>query len=312
MAGTFVSIGNGTQPFNRLLDAVAAAFDVLPQPVVVQRGRTPFVDRRMNVFDFSDQAGFEARLAACDLFITHGGGGSVFSAIRAGKRAVVVPRRRTHDEIVDDHQVAFARELARMDKIVAVDEVADLPEAVARALGNPTVDPDGFDSAAAVAAVREAVRTYAPGPNDGVLLVTPSGGHLAEIRNLAPAYHDRPHHYVINTPIILDPAMTDRTTLITLSQRDLRFFTNMAEAWSILRRERPRVILTTGGGFSVAFALVGKLVGVPTVYIETVAKVVVPTATGRVMRHLADRIFYQWPQLASFFEPKGQYIGIIA
>ena len=104
--------------------------------------------------------------------------------------------------------------------------------------------------------------------------------------------------------------MRDRTIEITLSQRDWKFFVNVTEAIQILRRERPKVILTTGGGFSVAFALVGKLLGIPTIYIETVAKVNVPTATGKVMYWIANRFFYQWPYLERYF-PKGEYIGLV-
>jgi beta-1,4-N-acetylglucosaminyltransferase len=310
VTGTFVSIGNGTQDFSRLLDEVVRIADQLPQPVVVQHGRTPFSNATIEHFDFTDEDGFLTRLNACTLFITHGGGGSVFSSIRAGKKPVVVPRRKAQGEIVDDHQLYFAEELARQGKIEPVYDIADLADAAARVAANPVLRDDSADIARAIAVVSEAVHAFAPHPADPVLLVTPSGGHLTEMRNLAPCYADRPHHFVINTPIVEGPAMAGRTTVISVSQRDWKFFVNMGEAWTILRRERPRVILTTGGGFSVAFTLVAKLLRIPTVYVETVAKVIVPTATGRVMYPLADRFFYQWPYLEKYF-PKGRFIGLI-
>lgn len=307
---TFVSIGNGTQDFSRLLNEVVRIAGDLPQPVVVQHGRTPFACDSIEHFDFTDEAGFKARLAECTLFITHGGGGSVFSAIRSGRKPVVVPRRKSHNEIVDDHQVAFTDELARQGKIVPVYDVADLSAAAAVALANPDLPDDADTIMRAVGEVSQAVHEFAPNPADLILLVTPSGGHLTEMRNLLPCYKDRPHHFVINTPIVQTPDMIGKTTIISISQRDWKFFVNLFEAWEIIRRERPKVILTTGGGFSVAFALVGKLFGVPTIYVETVAKVIVPTATGRVMYPLANRFFYQWPYLERFF-PKGRFIGLI-
>jgi beta-1,4-N-acetylglucosaminyltransferase len=307
---TFVSIGNGTQSFARLLNEVKRIGPDLPQPVIVQHGRTKFESDTIEHFDFTDEAGFLEHLRACTLFITHGGGGSVFSAIKLGKKAVVVPRRKAFDEIVDDHQMAFTEELVRQGKIVPVYDVADLKVAAAAALSDPII-PDREDNAAnAIAKVKGAVALAAPNSNHKICIVTPSGGHLTEARELSPAYVSHPHFFVINTPIIQPPEMQGRTIEITVSQRDLKFFVNLWEAFQILRRERPIVILTTGGGFSVAFALVGKLLGIPTIYIETVAKVNVPTATGKVMYWIADRFFYQWPYLERFF-PKGEYIGLV-
>lgn len=308
--GTFVSIGNGTQPFTRLLDEIKRIHKDLPQPVVVQHGRTPFESDCIEHFDFTDEAGFVDRLERCELFITHGGGGSVFSAIKLSKKPVVVPRLKAFDEIVDDHQIAFARELERQDLIVPAYDIADLSAACARASKSPRLPPRDSSSTEAVRQIGAAVAALAPDRADPICLVTPSGGHLTEVRALKAAYEDHPHHFVINVDIVEPEDMRGRTTVITVSQRDLKFFVNLYEAWQILRAQKPKVILTTGGGFSVAFTLVGKLLGIPTIYIETVAKVNIPTVTGRFMYPLADRFFYQWPYLKEFF-PKGQYIGLI-
>jgi UDP-N-acetylglucosamine transferase subunit ALG13 len=307
---TFVSIGNGTQSFARLLDEVKRVADQLPQPVIVQYGRTPFQHDTIEAFDFVDEASFRRLLTQCTVFITHGGGGSVFSAIKVGKKPVVVPRLARFGEVVDDHQIAFAQELVRQEKIIAAFDVSGLLDAVRNAQANPALPEATTDKGQAVEIIADSVRAVAPNQHDKICLVTPSGGHLTEMRELAPVYRNRAHFFVINVPIVESDDMAGRTFIITLSQRDLKFFVNLWEAFVILRRERPKVILTTGGGFSVAFALVGKLLSIPTIYIETVAKVNIPTATGRIMYFLAGRFFYQWPYLEKFF-PKGQYVGLI-
>lgn len=309
MSGTFVSIGNGTQSFARLLDEIKAVADRLPQPVIVQHGRTPFESQAIEHFAFTDEDGFKRRLRDCDLFITHGGGGSVFAAIREAKRPVVVPRRKAFDEIVDDHQLAFTAELARQGNIEPVFDVGDLLAAVSRALANPLPASDDGQGAQAVAIIERCVHELSS-DDSPILLVTPSGGHLSEMRSLAAVYEHRPHHFVINTPVVQTREMKGRTSIISLSQRDLKFFVNMWEAFQIMRREKPGVMLTTGGGFSVAFALIAKVFRIPVVYVETVAKVDVPTVTGRFMYYLADRFFYQWRQLERFF-PKGRFIGLV-
>lgn len=308
--GTFVSIGNCTQDFGRLLDEIKRVADQLPQPVVIQHGRSAFYSDTIKHFEFTDEAGFLKCLSECKVFISHAGGGSVFSAIKLGLKPVVVPRLHRFAEHVDDHQVAFAEELARQGKIVPVYDIAELAEAVRFVQAHPELPEASAQGEDAILTLREAVADFAPETTDAICLVTPSGGHLTEIRAIKDIYSRHPHHFVINTDIVQSPDMVGRTTVITVSQRDWKFFVNMLEAFQILRRQKPKVILTTGGGFSVAFTLVGKLLRIPTVYIETVGKVNIPTVTGRFMYHLADRFFYQWPYLKEYF-PKGRYIGLI-
>jgi UDP-N-acetylglucosamine:LPS N-acetylglucosamine transferase len=89
------------------------------------------------------------------------------------------------------------------------------------------------------------------------------------------------------------------------------FFVNLAEAWKILRRERPHLILSTGAGPAVPFAIVGKLLGIRNIFIEISAQVTTPSLTGRIMYFLADRFFYQWKGLQQYF-PKGVYGGLIS
>lgn len=65
-------------------------------------------------------------IAGADLVIAHSGIGSALTALELGKRPVLLPRRPTFDEHVDDHQALIAHELGRRGLAVAVeaDEVA--------------------------------------------------------------------------------------------------------------------------------------------------------------------------------------------
>jgi UDP-N-acetylglucosamine transferase subunit ALG13 len=310
MIGTFVTIGSAGQHFTRLLDEVVRIAPSLPQPVVIQHGRTPFSHPTIEHFAFVDEAGFLARLRECQLLITHAGGGSVLSAIRLGKTPVVVPRLSRFGEHVDDHQVALAREFAGQEDAVAVHDIGMLLAATQDALARPARAPETEGNQVALEVLTRAVADFAPTAEDCIGLITPAGGHLTEIRALASVYRDHPHFFVVHVPLVEPEDMRGRTVVITRSERDWKFLVNLWEAFAILRQRRPKVLLTTGGGFSVAFTLAGKFFRIPTVYIETVGKVTVPTVTGRFMYRLADRFFYQWPNLASHF-PRGEYIGLI-
>jgi len=141
-----------------------------------------------------------------------------------------------------------------------------------------------------------------------ICLVSSCGGHLTEIRAMKAAYESHAHFYVLNDQMKLPKDMHGKTYFIRHSERDWLFFVNLWEAYRIIRKERPDLILSTGAGPAVPFALVGKLFRIPNVFVEISAQVTEPSLTGRIMYRLADRFFYQWKSLERHF-PKATYGG---
>jgi UDP-N-acetylglucosamine transferase subunit ALG13 len=130
---TFVTVGNATQPFGRLLEAVErlAIAGALPEPVVVQSGHNPaFVSRVCLVHPFLKMEEFEERVAAATLVIGHAGAGTVVHALATGRIPVVMARRALYGEHIDDHQAEFVRRLASERRVIAAWEAADLGPAV--------------------------------------------------------------------------------------------------------------------------------------------------------------------------------------
>jgi beta-1,4-N-acetylglucosaminyltransferase len=141
-----------------------------------------------------------------------------------------------------------------------------------------------------------------------ICIVSSCGGHLSEVRALKPIYEQYKHFYVVNDHILCPKDMETNTYFIRHAERNWLVLVNIMEAWRILRREKPRLILSTGAGPIVPFALVGKLLGIPTIFIETLTRVSRPSWSGRIMYRLADRFFYQWKELGRFF-PRATYGG---
>src|SRR5439155_16045068 len=121
-----------------------------------------------------------------------------------------------------------------------------------------------------------------------ICIISSCGGHLTEVRALKPVYETYPHFYVLNDRVLLPNDMEGKTYFIRHSERDWLFFVNLWEAWRILRAERSSLILSAGAGPVVPFALVGKLLGVRTIFIETFNQVFEPSLSGRIMYHIAD------------------------
>jgi beta-1,4-N-acetylglucosaminyltransferase len=143
-----------------------------------------------------------------------------------------------------------------------------------------------------------------------VAIISSCGGHLTEIRLLRPIFEKYEHFYVLNDRVLLPSDMEGKTYFVTLFERDLNFFVNLWEAWKVLRKERPQLLLSAGAGIVVPFAVWAKLMGIPIVYVETLTRVRYPSLTGKIMYRLADRFFYQWESLRPFF-PQGECCGPI-
>lgn len=144
-----------------------------------------------------------------------------------------------------------------------------------------------------------------------VCVVSSCGGHLTEVRALIPAYGSFDHFYVLNDHTTLPPDMEGRTHFIVHSERDLKLLINIWEAFRILLKERPTVILSTGAGPAVPFSWVGKLLfGCKVVFVETFTRVDRPSLTARLIYPVADAFFYQWENQSKYF-PRGRFGGFI-
>lgn len=88
------------------------------------------------------------------------------------------------------------------------------------------------------------------------------------------------------------------------------YFKMFIESRNIWKKYRPKVIISTGSNIAFPLFLVGKLHGSKIIYIETRAKVYARSMTGILVRHIADQIFVQWPEMLKLY-PEGKYCGTL-
>lgn len=76
-------------------------------------------------------------MRAATVVVTHGGPGLIKDAHEAGHVPIVVPRRAALGEAVDDHQVAFSREMASMGWVHLAETEEQLVDCLDAALADP-------------------------------------------------------------------------------------------------------------------------------------------------------------------------------
>jgi len=65
----------------------------------------------------------------------------------------------------------------------------------------------------------------------------------------------------------------------------------------LLYKEKPEFIITTGALIAYPFCVVGKLLGIKIIYIESFARVNCPSLTGRLLYNFADLFVVQWEDM---------------
>ena len=114
----FITLGTQKQSFERLLDEVENCRILDNEEIVAQVGYTKYTSEKIKVIDFLEPEEFNRYIERSDFVITHGGVGSIFSAILKGKKVIAMPRLKKYNEHVDDHQIEICRKLATLDYII--------------------------------------------------------------------------------------------------------------------------------------------------------------------------------------------------
>jgi beta-1,4-N-acetylglucosaminyltransferase len=146
-----------------------------------------------------------------------------------------------------------------------------------------------------------------------VLLVCSPGGHLQQMLALEPAWRDMDRAWVTLTGADVGYLLADEEVTIGHGPTNRSLgaaIRNLGVAWRLLRRQRPDAILSTGAGLAVPFFVVGKLLGIKLVYVESVTRSETISLSGKLVYPLASRFFVQWPELAER-RRRAEYAGAV-
>lgn len=128
----FVTVGTHEQPFDRLVGEIDRLVEsgAIKEDVFIQRGFGTRAPQHCPSTELVPPAEMTRYVHAARLVVTHGGPGSILLPLSLGKPPIVVPRQSRFGEHVDDHQVAFARRLAALKKVVTIEEISLLADAI--------------------------------------------------------------------------------------------------------------------------------------------------------------------------------------
>jgi UDP-N-acetylglucosamine transferase subunit ALG13 len=135
----FVTVG-ATLGFPRMVDAVLdlKTTGKIPERIIMQVGDTKIGRPIPADIEVHKDLSFEEMkqiLSRSDLVICHGGTGSIITALQAGCRTIVFPRRFSRGEHYDEHQLEISGAMEARGLAIMVEDEADLMSALERARG---------------------------------------------------------------------------------------------------------------------------------------------------------------------------------
>lgn len=120
----FISLGTQDKSFNRLLELLDKEIDkgVVKEDIIVQAGYTKYESKNMEIFDYVSKEKFEEYIKKCNILITHGGVGSIFTGLKNNKKVLVMPRLAKYKEQHNDHQLEIVEEFTKLGYILSFDD----------------------------------------------------------------------------------------------------------------------------------------------------------------------------------------------
>lgn len=130
-----VTLGTQDKQFRRLLEAIDLEIEKgnIKDEVIVQAGHTKYSSNNMKIIDFVSTDEFETLMDKCDLVITHGGAGSILSAIKKNKPVIAAARLKKYKEHANDHQKQILKEFSDAGYILELRDFNKLSKLVDKA-----------------------------------------------------------------------------------------------------------------------------------------------------------------------------------
>ena len=141
----FVTLGTQDKGFPRLLEAIDREIlnGTIKEKVVVQAGLTKYESSNMEIFDLIPADEFDEYIEKSDLIITHGGAGSILTAVKKNKKVIAAARLSKYKEHTNDHQRQIVKEFSDQGYILELRDFNKLGKLIEK---SKTFKPKKFES----------------------------------------------------------------------------------------------------------------------------------------------------------------------
>jgi len=142
-------------------------------------------------------------------------------------------------------------------------------------------------------------------------IITSKGGHFVAIKQLLRLFNKYPHFWVTFKGEDTKEYLKNEIKYYGYfpeSRNVINAIKNTFLAIKILTQEKPNVLISSGAGIAVPFFIVGKLLRIKLIFIETYDYVRYPSLTGKILYNIVD-LFLVQHKIQKQWYPKAKYWG---
>jgi glycosyltransferase involved in cell wall biosynthesis/UDP-N-acetylglucosamine transferase subunit ALG13 len=146
-----------------------------------------------------------------------------------------------------------------------------------------------------------------------ILLIASSGGHFLQLYKIQTLWNEHECVWITfnkeDTTYFLSRSKERTIWAFNPTNRNvLNFIRNLILAYKVIQTECPDLIVSTGAGIAVPFLLLGRMLKVTTIYIESFTRTRHLSLSGKIVFRFVDYFVVQWKILKDAI-PKTLYLG---
>ncbi|WP_083325675.1 oligosaccharide biosynthesis protein Alg14 [Hymenobacter coccineus] len=134
-----------------------------------------------------------------------------------------------------------------------------------------------------------------------ILAIASAGGHWIELMRISPAFENQEIVYVCTRESFRKTVAENEFFCIPDSSRwnKADLIRSFLMIYKLVRLIKPAIIISTGAAPGLMAIFSGRLLGIPTVWLDSIAQTEELSMSGRIARVVAHKMYTQWPELAS-------------
>lgn len=145
-----------------------------------------------------------------------------------------------------------------------------------------------------------------------ICFTSSSGGHTTELLKLYPLMEEH-DHFIIAEKSNADFSKCKKVYYLKqVNRKQMRyifsFLFSFFRIYKILKKEKPTYIISVGSMSTIPVCVIGKMLKMKVIYVESFARVYDLSVTGKILYKMADLFVVQWKALADLYD-KAVYGG---